>query len=262
MNCAVAQELVHGYLDQELDPMHAIEIDRHLESCAPCRQLHDQQRSLHSVLRREASYHAAPAEMRDRIRAAIDHRAPRPRRAQTSWWDWWTQKPSLIGVGVAAAVVFSVSAALNLSQPNPDDRLTDEIVSSHVRSLMVNHLADVASSDHHTVKPWFNGKLAYSPPVDDLAARGFPLIGGRLDYLNDQPIAALVYRDRLHVINVFVRPETNGRDERPRAESRQGYNLVRWARRGMEFWAVTDLNMAELKQFAEAMSEAPLQTTP
>ena len=249
MDCVEAKDLVHFYIDQELDLLRVVDVDKHLQSCAACRELYDRQRALRSTLKREASYHRAPPELRERLRFAIRAQTNgtiRPRARGRSQWN--------AGLAVAAAVVLSVSVALYIVLPTPQDRLENDVVSSHVRSLMANHLSDVASSDQHTVKPWFNGKLDYSPPVDDLTAQGFPLIGGRLDYLDDRPVAALVYRHRQHAINLFVWPSEGAHEQKPHALSRQGYNLLRWTQGGMEFWAVSDLNEAELTQFAGELS--------
>jgi anti-sigma factor RsiW len=137
------------------------------------------------------------------------------------------------------------------------DRMADAVVASHIRSLMADHLIDVKSSDQHTVKPWFNGKLALSPPVPDLAAAGFPLIGGRLDYVDDHPVAALVYRRQQHVINVLVSAAAKGgKDARPAPAAERGYNLLRFTQDGMDFWIVSDLNTAELGDFAARLKTA------
>lgn len=248
MNCAEARDLVHPYLDQELDLVRVVDIDKHLQSCAACRALYDQQRALHSTVRRDASYYHAPEEMRERLRFTLRGQAAEPTRPPAYWHRWWNT-----AAAIAAAVMLSVSAALYVALPTPQDRLADDVVSSHVRSLMANHLSDVASSDQHTVKPWFIGKLDYSPPVIDLAAQGFPLVGGRLDYLDGRPVAALIYHRRQHVINLFVWPREGGREQKPHALSQQGYNLLHWVEGGMEFWAVSDLNEAELKEFVNSL---------
>lgn len=249
MDCVEARDLVHIYLDQELDLLRVVDVDRHLQSCGACRELYDRQHALRSTLRRDASYHRAPPELRERLRFALRGQAgetARPRARRPGRWN--------AGLAVATAVMLSVSVALYIVLPTPQDRLENDIVSSHVRSLMANHLSDVASSDQHTVKPWFNGKLDYSPPVNDLTAQGFPLIGGRLDYLDGRPVAALVYRHRQHMINLFVWPDAHAHERKPRTLSRQGYHLLRWTQGGMEFWAVSDLNEAELSTFAGEIS--------
>jgi anti-sigma factor RsiW len=131
------------------------------------------------------------------------------------------------------------------------DHITQEIISGHVRSLMADHLTDVASSDQHTVKPWFNGKLDFSPPVKDLSDHGFPLVGGRLDYLENRPVAALVYRHRKHFINLFIWPSAHGSDIGKKTLASDGYNLIHWEESGMVYWAVSDLNIGELQEFAQ-----------
>jgi anti-sigma factor RsiW len=249
VNCAEARDLTHLYIDQELDLVRVADVDRHLQSCPACHALYERQRALSASLKGEANYHRAPPELREHLGAALSAEtgdATRPRSRRFNRWN--------TGISVAAVVVLSVSVSLFMLTPTAQDRLEDEIVSSHVRSLMVNHLSDVASSDHHTVKPWFNGKLDYSPPVRDLTSQGFPLMGGRLDYLEDRPVAALVYRHRLHLINLFIWPSKSEQAQGVVVHSHQGYNLLHWARGGMGFWAVSDLNKADLKQFAEEFS--------
>jgi anti-sigma factor RsiW len=139
---------------------------------------------------------------------------------------------------------------------SPNNRIAQEVLASHVRSLMANHLVDVPSSDQHTVKPWFNGKLDFSPPVVDLTAQGFPLIGGRMDYLDNQPVAAVVYKHRQHIINLFIWPSTQNRGGETDTITPQGYHLIHWTKSGMTFWAVSDLNLNELQQFVQLMQNS------
>jgi anti-sigma factor RsiW len=154
---------------------------------------------------------------------------------------------------MAAAALVLLALVPFLRGPFPEDILTQEVVSSHIRSLMANHLADVPSSDQHTVKPWFNGKLDFSPPVVDLARQGFPLIGGRLDYLNNRPVAALVYQRAKHLINVFVWPSSESSDAGMKTEMRQGYHVYHWTRSGMTYWVVSDLEENQLQQFVKLL---------
>jgi anti-sigma factor RsiW len=167
-----------------------------------------------------------------------------PPRSRIGEWRQWA-----IAASVFLAVVLSSSLTAYVTRPNADDRLAQELVSDHVRSLMADHLTDIASSDQHTVKPWFHGRLDLAPPVDDLAAEGFPLVGGRLDYVEQRPVAALVYRRAEHPINVFVLPNRGGPAAAPQSLSQRGFNLLHWTRGDLAFWAVSDLNLAELREF-------------
>lgn len=202
------------------------------------------------MIARDATYHQAPAELRSRVRASLAQ-AARESRGPALW--------RALGLGMAFAVValLSWNLALFHAEPSVEDLVARDVVTAHVRSLMAGHLDDVASSDQHTVKPWFTGKLDFSPPVHDLAAEGFTLSGGRLDYVGGRAVAALTYRYRLHVINVFVWPAPAAADTPPRADTRQGYSVVRWTRRGMTFWAVSDAAGAQLAALAEALDRAP-----
>ena len=157
----------------------------------------------------------------------------------------------------ALAASFAVAALLVSgllffrSNVTSEDLIAREIVSAHIRSMMANHLTDVPSSDQHTVKPWFDGKLDFSPPVVDLGSKGFSLIGGRLDYAGNRPVAALVYQRRQHFVNLFVFPSVDNLESGNKMTARQGYNLIHWSRSGMTFWAVSDINLGELQEFSE-----------
>jgi anti-sigma factor RsiW len=143
-----------------------------------------------------------------------------------------------------------------LTGPSANDRLTRELIAGHVRSLMVSHLTDVASSDQHTVKPWFEGKLDFSPPVIDLTEQGFPLVGARLDYLDNRPVAALVYQRQQHVINLFIWPAAHDAEKGEQMVTQQGYHLLHWAQAGLSYWAVSNLNLDELQAFVQRVQQA------
>ena len=238
------QELLPAYGDQELGTVETLEIERHLESCADCQREYAAQRIVSARFKKEAVYHDAPAHLSQRIMAALPQDEASTRFWQRSWGFNWRNA----GAALAAMLALAWSVGLYFNLPTDQDKLTDEVVASHVRSLQVDHLSDVVSTDQHTVKPWFNGKLNFSPPVVDLASQGFPLTGGRLDYLGGRPVAALVYRHAQHPINLYIWPTTE-RDVAPQLQNRQGYHLVRWTWDGMNYWAVSDLAARDLEQF-------------
>ena len=202
------------------------------------------------LIRREATRHQAPDALAARILGQVRSASPpasQPLRATRQPAVWrWLQSVAMFGAGAATA--WGVALSL-LVVPAPDP-MDEAVAASHVRSLMGAHLADVASSDRHTVKPWFAGKLDFSPPVIDLAAEGLPLVGGRLDYLQGRAVAALVYRSGEHVINLFIWPAADSSLVAPRPSAWRGYNLVHWTQAGMQVWAVSDMNPDELKSFA------------
>jgi len=244
MNCRESKSQLQTYLDGELDLIRNLEQEEHLRECSECSQAFEALRLLQKSLRSESLRFQPPADLEKRVRSALRHESGS--HAQTFRWRW------LIPALSAAALVI-VFAGYLLTRTPADDLVSSEIVSSHVRSLMTNsHLIDVPSEDPHSVKPWFDGKLDFSPPVKDLTAQGFTLIGGRLDYIANRPVAVLIYQRRKHTINLFVWPAPNG-DTKPAAQVRQGYNLIHWTRSGMRFWAVSDLNLAELQQLAEEL---------
>lgn len=201
---------------------------------------------LRERIRQEANYHAAPPHLAARVLASLPGEQARPARKP---WNPWS-----LASGLSAAFALVLAAGVYFLLPGPDEKLIDEVVAAHVRSLMVDHAFDVASSDSHTVKPWFAGKLPFAPPVFDLTTQGFPLVGGRLDYIDRRPVAALVYRHRQHLINLFILPASNGM--RARTLERQGFHLAGWERAGMRWWAVSDLNPQELALFRAALEKA------
>jgi anti-sigma factor RsiW len=240
MMCQMAREWIPQLLDDELDPARRSELERHLQSCVNCAEAFDRAARLREKIRGDAPYFTAPEGLEARVRGAL--RKENPRRVQITPPLWWS-----IAAGIAAVFLVWV-LLLNRSDRPVRDEIASEVVSTHIRALLPGHLIDVPSSDQHTVKPWFAGKLDFSPRVEDLAAKGFELKGGRLDYLHGRTVAALVFQRRQHVIDLFVAP----RDEMSREADRarfaiHGYNIVHWTDpTGMSYWAVSDLNAEEL----------------
>jgi len=250
MSCEKAESLLHGYLDGELDAVGAAEFQRHVQGCSDCTRELDAQRSLRSHLREADLYAPAPPSLRRMIHERVAPlpsggaaSAPRPGR-----WRW-----------LAAAAVVTLLAtvpwlALRETRPGAaEDPLAAAALDAHLRSLQVGHLTDVVSTDAHTVKPWFDGKLSYSPPVVDLAAEGFPLIGGRLDVVDGRTVAALVYGRRKHVLSVFVWPSDGTPEAVPRAAARRGYGWIEWTHAGMRYWVVSDVAPAEREEFSRLL---------
>jgi len=250
---------LHGYVDQELDLANVIAVDEHLQSCMACKKIYDQHSALRSAVRQHASYYAAPAALADRIRATIGGPAAHaPAKTVKPRWQWfqlgrWLQ----LGTAVTATAAVTWMAAIQLNGPSRNEAIMQQVIASHARSLLTSHLADVATSDQHTVKPWLSSKLDFSPPVTDLTGAGFPLVGGRLDYLDSRAVATLVYRHRQHVINLFVWPDSKSDKMSPmQIYSRHGYCLLHWTDAGMTYWAISDVEPADLKTFAETYASA------
>jgi anti-sigma factor RsiW len=261
MRCSDAQQLVHAYFDGELDLIRSLEVERHLRECAPCSGALQRHRALRERLRAQDVYEKAPAALLEKLTAQPPFGSePQGRRQPTNGHAvklaeperterrpvsrWWMS-------GIAAAIVVAASTVTWFASHSilSRDALVDQLVSSHVHSLLADHLTDVESSDRHTVKPWFSGKLDFAPNVRDLSSEGFPLVGGRLDYLNGRPVAAMVYHRNKHVINLFVWPA--GSQSGERSISTRGYNLIVWRDAGgMTCCAVSDVSMEELEQFA------------
>ena len=261
MSCRENDALIHGYVDGELDLVNALQFETHLRECATCAQSLKQHQGLRSALRAGDFYFRPPDDLERRIRLIL-HEANGPgkvrRQVLTAVREAWGRMPwriswALAGVAVSFAVIALMAWRLGpvAARRAQDDPLAQQVMASHVRSLMADHLTDVSSSDQHAVKPWFDGKLDFSPPVNDLSTEGFPLVGGRLDYLDDRPVAALVYRRARHFINVFIWPAT--KDGGQKTAIRQGYNLFHWSQSHMTYWAVSDVNSAELREFVRLL---------
>ncbi len=259
MNCAQICNLLHAFLDGELDLVRHLEIEHHLVDCSACTDANEGLRSLGAALKTDGLYFRAPPDLPGRVRAALRRSAAAPETVRSGRPMRWRRL--VVGAGVAAGVVLLLGGltlfAWSLLRPGAsvDDRLAREIVTSHIRSLQAGHLTDVTSSDRHTVKPWFEGKVDYSPTVCDLAAEGYPLVGGRLDYLDNRPVAALVYRRRLHVINLFLWPAAETAERGATTVARNGYHVVQWAAGGMTWSTVSDLNPDELREFADMVAK-------
>lgn len=258
--------LLHSFADNELDAEHALRVERHIADHPACAEELARILKARTRIRHEMPVLRAPAGLRARIMADIaatepesaDVRSPNTLR---SWFrrlrQWlvplepWSLPTSL---AVLALAVWIGAIPHTTVLPLESERgVEQELVSGHVRSLLADHLTDVTTSDRHTVKPWFNGRVDFSPPVIDLAAEGFPLKGGRVDYINRRVVVALAFQHQNHVINLFIWPASASE---PREDSRDGFNLIGWSEHGLMFWAVSDLNMHELRDFQRTYSAA------
>jgi anti-sigma factor (TIGR02949 family) len=258
-----ALSLTSAYIDGELAADGRAALEAHLAGCADCRAALGAERAFVARIRSTASYHEAPpdlaARLTERLRAQAPDGAqtpdnivplkPAPRR-DTPW------RPLALAASFVLAVLLSGGVGYMSSLPAQGDLIVQEVVDSHVRSLLANHLTDVTSTDQHTVKPWFNGHLDTAPPVKDFAAQGFPLIGGRLDYIDHRPVAAMVYRHGLHPINLFVWADPSSTQGQPSVTSRQGYNIRHWVQGDLTYWLVSDVEADQLAAL-EALLRKP-----
>ena len=260
MSCKLTQRFVPGYLDGELDLSRTIEMETHLQVCGECARELERLQALRVAFQRGSLAYAAPEGLRERIQSSLRTSAPTEVRERSSGWPALQFLRPLQLLRWAGAFAVLALCAVTAWQLLPglrgttnDQRLAAEVFASHVRSLEANHLMDVASTDQNSVKPWFDGKLAFSRPVEDLASDGFPLVGGRLDYLEGHEVAALVYQRRKHFINLFVWPDMAGSSSTQTFEPRQGYNMLRWSRGGFQFWAVSDVSASDLSEFVRLL---------
>jgi anti-sigma factor RsiW len=248
MNCHDAQAVLHGYLDGELDPSVSLNYEQHVGACPTCGKALAEQQALQAEMKADSLYFKTPAILRDRLRRSLKQQY-RPEPVRFPW-----------RLGAAAAcVAFFIGLGFLLARftftPSAQERLTQEVASAHIRSLQALHIVDVPSTDRHEVKPWFNGKLDFAPPTPDQEKEGFPLVGGRLDYLGGRPVAAIVYSRREHLINLFIWPDSGSEPGDMQQVTRQGYHLVHWTKAGMNHWLVSDLDPMELKELAKRLRE-------
>ena len=247
MDCDEAEILLHALIDGELDAGHARDIETHVSGCPRCAASLAAYRQMSQAIAQADLRYTAPPSLRRRIEASLPQPRPAPSRRNV-----------LKGFATGSAVSALAATGLVAIVLRNDDqqRIMSEVVSAHLRSLQAGHLTDVISTDQHTVKPWFNGKLDVSPPVIDLTAQGFTLVGGRLDYVDARAIGAVIYKRRQHIINLFVAQTANTENRPAKMETLQGFNVRRWSQQGMNFWAVSDIGADELNEFGAKFETA------
>ncbi|AWL97356.1 anti-sigma factor RsiW [Bradyrhizobium ottawaense] len=247
MTCDEARIMLHALLDGELDAGHAREVEAHIAGCPGCAAELAAQREMQRVLADTDLRYVAPTSLRNKIEASLPKPQPQPsRRSVLRGFAMGSAVSALAATGIVAIVL----------RQDDQQRILSEVVSAHLRSLQAGHLTDVVSTDQHTVKPWFNGKLDVAPPVIDLTAQGFRLVGGRLDYIDARAIGAVVYKRRQHVINLFVAQTSSTEHQPPKTQTMQGFNCRRWGERGLNFWAVSDIGADELAEFVDKFEAA------
>lgn len=246
MTCDEAEILLHALLDGELDAGHAREVELHVAACVHCTAQLKAYGEMHDQMATSNLQFAAPPLLRQRIEASLPlTRAPDRRGILKGF-----------ALGSALSAIAATGLMLVVYRHEDEQRILSDVVSAHLRSLQAGHLTDVLSTDQHTVKPWFNGRLDVAPPVADLTAQGFTLLGGRLDYVDGRTIGAIVYRRRTHVINLFVAPTSTTETQVAKVETIQGFNIRHWSQRGLRYWAVSDLSAEELADFGSKFEHA------
>jgi anti-sigma factor RsiW len=254
MNCDDSEILLNALIDGELDAGHARDVEQHVAACSACAEKLTEFREIHDAISAAGLKMVAPAHLRSRIEKAL----PSARIIALRKFFQPSRRTFFGGFAVGTALSAALAASLVLTVVGTDQQQTiaSEVVSAHIRSLQAGHLMDVETSDQHTVKPWFNGKLDVSPPVVDLTAQGFRLLGGRLDYIDGESVASVVYQRRKHIINLFVAQRLGASHATTGIESIQGYNVRHWSEAGLDFWAVSDIAPDELNEFGQKMVAA------
>jgi anti-sigma factor RsiW len=251
MNCEDARRLIAAYSDGELDLVRSLEVEEHLRGCDSCAAAHENLRALKQAA--HSAYFHAPDGLRESVLTAVFASEPTPpnvviRRAPRFW--------ITTGLALAAGILLGFFAGQIRVRDASQQSLLAALTDSHVRSLIGTHLTDVVSSDQHTVRPWFEGKLDFAPPVPDLSGQGFPLVGGRIEYIDGRSVAALVYERRKHFINLFVWPARVSDQEAKGEKPQRGYNIVRWRAAGMNYSAVSEIAEDDLRKFSTTFSVA------
>jgi anti-sigma factor RsiW len=251
MQCEESKRILDAYVDNEVDVMQSVAVEEHLAQCPDCSRKLEARRALRNAIQDSNLRYAAPPELARSVRKSL--RLP-AERTSTPRWQWF--KAAFVGFATATVLCAVIAAVIvhQLRVP-PERQIASLVIDEHVRSMQdgTNHLMDITSSNQHVVKPWFQGKIAFSPKVTDFSDKGFPLVGGRLDRLDNRDVAALVYKRYQHVINVFIYPNTENAGQKVYEE--RGYNVVSWSQSGMEYYVVSDLNLGELQQFVAMLRE-------
>lgn len=259
LGCGQWGPVLHAFIDGELDLVQAAQLDAHLAGCADCKAEIERVRDVRQLIGRDGVRYTAPEDVRAQVLAALPLEAAvpsptlradmQPRRT----WDRlfrfvrdWSLVPSLAALAASAILFFNT--------PAPDLGIENQLLASHVHSMLADHLTDVQTSNQHTVKPWFNGRIDFSPPVNDLSKDGFPLVGGRVDYIGGRVVATLVYRHNGHVINLFIWPQAAGSQT---DSEHDGYNMTTWSADGLVFWAVSDVSAPDLARFRTSFMRPP-----
>jgi len=244
-----ARRLLNAYVDGELDAASTMELETQIRESPALQQEFERLSALQSLVRNHASRFDVPSHLARRVFVALPE--AKPARTLKTVPSWWRSLAMGATMATVALLFWTIVPTFNLLDPDTGTR--EEVLAAHVRSLMADHLTDLTSDERHTVKPWLSSRLDFAPPVENLAGEGFSLVGGRLDYLGGRPVAALVYRRRQHIINVFVWPSSKNREIPVQNWALRGYNVMRFDARGMSFWAVSDLNPEDLQKLASLL---------
>ncbi len=248
MHCQEIKQLLNAHVDGELDLVKSLEIEEHLGQCPVCEQAHEDLLAVRACITGAELHFRAPPELAERVRSALGNQKGSPTRRRL---------PGQLALAASLLIAALGGWAIGRYLPanTAASSLEEQLLASHVRSQMLpGHRFDVESSDQHTVKPWFEGKLDFAPPVYDPAAQGFPLVGGRLDYVDHHAVAVLAYQRRQHFINLYIWPSEPSTATASSLSTRQGFHFLSWTQDGMTYWAVSDLNESELEQFAKLIA--------